>query len=317
MKPTLTVIVPVYNGMPFLRETIDSILNQTYQEFRFLIVDDGSTDNSSDYLKTLTDSRVEVRSQSNMGLCASLNRAIESADTELIARLDQDDVALSCRLEEQVNFLTAHPDYACVLSAVSRMTESGKAFGSYEVKATEAVSDYRANRYGCIAHSAICFRRESFLALGGYRPVLYPVDDYDLLLRFEENYKVAVINRALIKYRIHSQAGTFKTFYDMDFKTRYVEAMAARRRSGKPEISLTEFNQILQQAPVWERWQKNADRVGRLMFRKAGLMIGEAQYIGGVYNLVGSFLLAPKFVWKRLLALYRSRSQSNSNLQNR
>jgi glycosyltransferase involved in cell wall biosynthesis len=227
MKKSLTLIIPVYNGLPFLKETIQSALNQTYKDFRLLIVDDGSSDKSLDYLKTLTDPRIEIRCQSNKGLSTSLNQAVASSDTEFIARLDQDDLAVPYRLQEQINFLTSHPEYACVLSGISRITESGREFGSYKTETLEKISDYKWGAFGCIVHSTICFRRESFLALGGYRSSLYPVDDYDLLLRFEEAYKVAVINKALVQYRIHSNAGTFKTFRDMEMKTRYVEEMAA------------------------------------------------------------------------------------------
>jgi glycosyltransferase involved in cell wall biosynthesis len=305
MQQKLTVIVPVYNGMPFLKETIQSILNQTYKDFHLLIIDDGSTDESSEYLKTLTDPRVEVRYQNNMGLCASLNQAVASSNSELIARLDQDDIALSFRLQEQIDFLTSHPDYACVLSRISRISQSGQEFGSYETDFSEEISDYMQILHGCIVHSTICFRRESFLTLGGYRSSLYPVDDYDLLLRFEEVYKVAIINKALIKYRIHSQAGTFKTFYDMELKTRYVEGMASRRRSGNPEVSLMEFSHTLNQAPLLEKWKRNINGRGRLMFRHAGLRIGEGKYISGLYSLVGACLLTPKLTFQKLLALYR------------
>jgi glycosyltransferase involved in cell wall biosynthesis len=310
MKYQLTVIIPVYNGMPFLPETVDSILNQTYKDFRLLIIDDGSMDESSTYLNSLTDPRVEVRFQSNMGLCHSLNNAIASADSEFVARLDQDDIALPFRLQEQVDFLTAHPEYACVLGNISRITEKGKDFGAYDINSSEAISDYQSSLYGCIVHSTICFRREVFLGLGGYRPAMYPVDDYDLLLRLEENYKTAVINKPLIKYRIHGKAGTFKTFHDMELKTRYVSAMAGLRRANEPEISLTEFSKTLDQASPWELFHRNVNGRGKLMFRKAGLMIGEGQRLGGAMNLLGACLLAPRFAVGRLFALYRSKSVS-------
>ena len=309
MQSKLTVIVPVYNGMPFLKETIESILNQTYKDFHLLIVNDGSTDESSEYLKTLTDSRIEVKHQSNMGLCASLNQAVASCDSELIARLDQDDVALPSRLQDQVDFLSSHLDYACVLSSISRITESCKEFGSYDPDFSEEISDYKWGVYGCVVHSTICFRKESFLTLGGYRSFLYPVDDYDLLLRFEESYQVAVINKALVKYRIHAKAGTFKTFREMEFKTRYVEEMAAQRRSNKPEISLMEFSHTLNQATLWEKWHRNINEMGRLMFRQAGLMIGEGEYFRGLYGLTVAFLLTPRLTLYKLLAL-RHRNES-------
>jgi glycosyltransferase involved in cell wall biosynthesis len=315
MKPKLIVMMPVYNGMPYLKDAIQSILAQTYKQFHFLIIDDGSTDKSLEYLKALTDARVEHRSQKNMGVCATLNEAIATCDAELIARLDQDDIALPFRLQEQVDFLVSHRDYACVLSNISRISGSkNKDFGSYEINSQEGVSDYSSRQYGCIVHSTICFRRESFLSLGGYRSYLYPVDDYDLLLRYEENYKVAVINRALVKYRIHGRAGTFKTFYDMDIKTRYAEEMAARRRFGAPEISLMEYNQILNQASLWEKLRRSNNRMGRLMFRKAGLMIGERHHMRGLYYLMGACLLAPRFALGRLKALHQGRRNSRCDL---
>jgi glycosyltransferase involved in cell wall biosynthesis len=310
MQHNLTVVIPVYNGMPFLKETIQSILDQTYQDFHLLIVDDGSTDGSTEYLKTLTDSRVEVKFQKNMGLCASLNQAMLSSNSNLIARLDQDDIAAPTRLQEQINFLNSHPDYSCVLSGISRFT-SGMEFGSYQNDYTEEISDYTQVIYGCIVHSTICFRRESFVALGGYRPSLYPVDDYDLLLRFEESYKVAVINKALVRYRIHSKAGTFKTFSDMEFNTKYVEEMASRRRAGMPELSLTEFGETLNQVTSWEKYSRNINGIGRLMFRRAGLMIGEGNYINGLYNLVGASLLSPKNTFHKLMGMYQNKNKSS------
>jgi len=306
MQHKLTVIIPVYNGMPLLKSTIQSILNQTYEDFHLLIIDDGSTDGSLEYLKTLTDSRIEIRHQNNIGLCASLNQAIAGADSELIARLDQDDIALPSRLQEQVNFLISHPDYACVLCSVSRITENGKEFGSSKKNFTEEISDYRWELYGSIVHSTICFRKTSFLALGGYRSFLYPVDDYDLLLRFDEAYNVAVINKVLVKYRIHSRAGTFKSFYDMQFKTRYVEKIAAQRRVGKSEISLLEFRQTQGQVTLWKKYKIKNHEMGRFMFRKAGLMIGERQYLRGLYNLFLALLLTPRLTFSELLAYTRN-----------
>lgn len=94
----------------------------------------------------------------------------------------------------------------------------------------------------------------------------------------------------------------------MDIKTRYVEEMAARRRSGNPEISFLEFSHILNQATLQEKWSRNIHRMGRLMFRKAGLMIGEEQYISGSYNLIGACLLAPNLTFGKLLDLYQNKT---------
>jgi glycosyltransferase involved in cell wall biosynthesis len=185
MPAHLTVVIPVYNGMPFLQEAVESILSQTYSEFRLLIINDGSTDNSSKYLNSLSDSRIEVLQQDNVGLCRSLNKAVfEHTESEFVARLDQDDISLPSRLEEQVNFMVQNPSYACVLSNISRIGSDGREFGYYETAAKEIIEDYDLQRYGCIVHSTLLFRREKFIEVGGYRQELYPVDDFDLLLRF-------------------------------------------------------------------------------------------------------------------------------------
>lgn len=309
MPYNLTVVIPVYNGMPFLKDTVESLLNQTYQDFQILIIDDGSKDDSANYLKSLDDPRIEVRFQKNMGLSHTLNQAITNCQTEFVARLDQDDLAVPTRLEEQMNFLTSHPDYVCVLSNNSRITENGKEFEAYDINSAEEISDYQSSLYGPIIPSTMCFRRDSFVEIGAYRAFLYPADDYDLLLRMEENYKMAVINKPLIKYRICSNSGTVRTFSDLQFKTRYIEAMARFRRSGKPEISLTEFSQTLDYVNPIAQWFRNLDERGRLMFRNAGLMIGEGKLIQGFFYLMGACLFSPIFSFNRLFIFYKGQNK--------
>lgn len=303
MQPSITIIIPVYNGMPFLPETIDSVLHQTYSNFRLLAVDDESKDESLQYLKSLTDSRVEVREQSNLGFGNTLNRAIESVDSEFIVHLDQDDIALPTRVEEQINFLLAHPEYDFVLSKVCKISASGKEFGSYDINHLEPFSDYTAIKYGSVSPSTFCFRRKAFLELGGYRPSVYPVDDYDLLLRAEEKFKMAVINKPLVKYRIHNNSATFKKFYDMEIKTRYIEEMARLRREGKPEIPLAEFTKDFDDLGFFKKLRQYSHTTGKLRFRKSGLLLGEKKYLSGILNLVFAYLLAPRFVVNRLFSL--------------
>ena len=104
----------------------------------------------------------------------------------------------------------------------------------------------------------------------------------------------------------------------MGFKTRYVEEIAAQRRSNKPEVSLTEFSHALNQVTLWEKWKRNINDKGRLMFRKAGLMIGEGEYFRGLYSLTVAFLLTPRLTLYKLLALrHQNESRSSKDLINR
>ena len=114
LKTLISVILPVYNGSEYLTESIDCILNQTYSNFEFIIIDDGSTDDSAAIIANYTDVRIRFYSQQNQGLASTLNRGISLANGNYIARQDQDDVSLPNRFAQQVAFLEANPEYGMV-----------------------------------------------------------------------------------------------------------------------------------------------------------------------------------------------------------
>ncbi len=106
----VTVFMPVYNAERYLKQSIDSILNQTYQDFDFIIVEDASTDRSMDVLRSYKDKRIKIyQNESNMGISYTRNRGLELCKTEYMALLDDDDIAMPYRLEHEVKFLDEHP----------------------------------------------------------------------------------------------------------------------------------------------------------------------------------------------------------------
>src|SRR5262245_44814994 len=107
--PKVTVLMSVYNGMPYLTEAVDSVVGQTLKDWILLIIDDGSTDGTAAYLDSLTDPRIQVVHQENRGLAGALNHGVDLCQTEYLARLDADDVALPTRFEKQLAFLEARP----------------------------------------------------------------------------------------------------------------------------------------------------------------------------------------------------------------
>src|SRR5262245_17189068 len=115
----VTVLMTVYNGMPYLPLAVDSIFNQKLRDFRFVIVDDGSTDDTGDYLRGLTDPRVVTLWQSNQGTAAAANFGLKHCETEFVARMDADDIALPTRLDKQRDFLLAHPEVGLVGSQMA------------------------------------------------------------------------------------------------------------------------------------------------------------------------------------------------------
>lgn len=309
--PQLTVITPVYNGMPRLRDTVASILAQEGVDFVYHLVSDGSTDGSDDYLRSLTDPRVRVSFQENKGLCRTLNDAMLAADTPYIARIDQDDLALPDRLRDQVRFLEAHPECCAALGNLERFTDSGTNFGSHlSFPSGTTHVPYRSETFGCVVHSTLMVRREAFAILGGYRHEMYPVDDYDLLLRMEERFEVAFLTRPLIRYRIHGNAGSFTTSEAMDWKTEFALANARSRRAGGSELDMARFQEQWAERPWHTKLGRELAARGRLRFRNAGLLLGEGHRPKGLWNLALAGLLAPRYTLGRIVDMARYRLKS-------
>ncbi len=131
--PKVTVLLPVYNGARFLRQAIDSVLSQTWKDFELLVVNDGSTDGTAAILESYSDPRIRILSNvQNIGLTLSLNKGLQSARGEYIARIDADDIALPIRLEKQVSYLDQHPEVGLVATGVKVIDERGHVTGSYQ-----------------------------------------------------------------------------------------------------------------------------------------------------------------------------------------
>jgi len=311
--PLLTVITPVYNGMPHLRDTVESILSQQGIDFVYHLVSDGSKDGSDEYLRSLTDPRVKVTCQANKGLCQTLNEAMVGAETPFIARIDQDDLALPGRLRDQFEFLDSHPQCGAVLGNLERITDRGSNFGSHLSfpSGTPSVA-YRSETFGCVVHSTLMLRREAFEALGGYRQAMYPVDDFDLLLRMEERFEIGFLTRPVIRYRIHGNAGSFTTSGAMDWKTEFALANARSRRQDGHELDMERFATDWASRPWHQKMGRNLVTRGRLHFRTAGLLLGERRVFQGAWNLALASLLAPKYTSHRIIDMVRYRLKGHA-----
>ena len=121
--PALTVLMPVYNTEKYLKEAVDSILQQSFPDFEFLIIDDSSTDSSAEIIAAYRDPRIRVlKNEKNMGMSATLNKGIEMCRTELIARMDADDISYPERLEKQFRFFESNPECALLYTWAQEIT---------------------------------------------------------------------------------------------------------------------------------------------------------------------------------------------------
>ena len=201
--PLVSILLPVFNGTPWVRETLDSMLQQTLTDFEIIAINDGSKDDSLTVLHSYNDPRIRVVDQENQGLAATLNTAIAMARGRYLARQDQDDLSLPERLARQVHFLDNHPDIGVVGTWAEIIDANGTAIGMHkhpEHSATLAEFLLWNNPF---VHSSLMFRRTVFDSVGGYSTDRnrQPPEDYELMSRVARTWKTANIPEVLHRYR--------------------------------------------------------------------------------------------------------------------
>jgi len=209
LTPKVSVIMPVYNGQDYLSEAIESILGQTFTDFEFIIIDDGSTDKSLDIIKTYTDSRIMlIRNETNLKLIASLNKGMKMANGKYIARMDADDISLPERLAKQVEFMDQHSNIAVCGTWVELFGDCEQSFWQFTDNPDVAKC---VLLFGCcIAHPSVMLRK-TILESGFYYSYLYPhAEDYGLWVQIAKKYDITSLPQVLLKYRISSMQKSAK-----------------------------------------------------------------------------------------------------------
>jgi len=205
--PRISVLMTTFNAGAYLRPAIESVLAQSYRDFEFIIVDDGSTDESATVVESYADSRVHlVRNVANRGQTVCLNQGLALARGEFLARQDQDDLSRPDRLEKQARFLDEHPGIALLGANAEEIERGGQPLGR-----TDLPRDALAIRWGNLffnsfLHSAVMFRtnviREEF---GGYDEDFW-CQDYALFSRVARRHAVANLAESLISLRVHAES---------------------------------------------------------------------------------------------------------------
>lgn len=201
-NPKISVIMSVYNGEKYLREAIESILNQTFTDFEFMIVNDGSTDNSFEIFKSYGDERIKIiNNEENIGLTKSLNKALKVARGEYVARQDADDVSLPNRFDEQMKYLEEHPEVVLLGTNVYLIDESEKTVGKRIVLEKPSIKDLLKNNQ--FNHGSVMFKKKVINQLGGYNELIKYSQDYELWLRIAKSHEVRNLTQSLYKLRSH------------------------------------------------------------------------------------------------------------------
>jgi len=200
--------MPVYNGEKFLQQAVDSILAQTFKEFEFIIIDDGSSDRSPEILETYRkhDSRIRVHRQpQNKGLVEALNTGCQLATGDYIARMDADDISLPERFTKQIQYLDANPQVGFVGTWIDYINEHDQLQPRQWCPPTSTkIIQWSLLFAPCLAHPTWMFRRSVGEKLGYYRSMT--VEDYDFLVRASKITQISNVSEVLLHYRYWSQS---------------------------------------------------------------------------------------------------------------
>ena len=200
-SPQVSVVMSVYNSEKYLREAIDSILNQTFKNFEFIIINDGSTDRSLEIIQSYNDDRIRFINQENTGLAKALNNGIAIARSDYIARMDADDIAYPERIQKQYKFLLNNPEYIIVGSNANIIDMEGNFVhhSNLPIKNEEMKGKLPETRF---IHPSVMFRKDSFYKAGKYPEYMLKAQDYVLFNRMAKYGKFANIREKLLQYRI-------------------------------------------------------------------------------------------------------------------
>jgi GT2 family glycosyltransferase len=238
--PTVSVLMSVYNSARYLPQAVESILRQTFRDFEFIIIDDGSTDGSRETVEryAASDARIRLTSRANTGLTRALNEGLSQCRGEFVARMDGDDIALPTRFARQVEYLREHPECVCVGSRVLYINPFDLPISGSE---TSSTSDHATDhddidrrllegKGGSIVHPAAMMRRDAMLRVGGYREQYNNSEDLDLFLRLAEVGRLANLPEVLLHYRRHLESVSHQKYENQWRLKKQIVAEAYQRR---------------------------------------------------------------------------------------
>lgn len=230
MIPKISVVMAVYNGEKYLREAIQSVLDQTYTDFEFIIINDGSTDNSEQIIKSFTDDRIKYFSKEHSGLINSLNLGLEKSRGEFIARFDADDISEPNRLAEQIKFFENNPQDVLVGSYATIINEAGIKTGelNYPPISWKKIKSYSL-LHNPFIHSSVMFRKALISTIGNYNKKFKHIEDYEFWTRIIYKYPCANIPLPLIRYRLHNNQITKKKNMGMRLLGIWIRILALKK----------------------------------------------------------------------------------------
>jgi glycosyltransferase involved in cell wall biosynthesis len=306
----ISVVMPVYNGQRFLAQAMDSLLAQTFREFEIIAVDDGSTDNTPEILHRYAnaDSRVRIVRGDHAGISAALNRGIEAATHEWIARMDADDVAVPERFARQLAAAKAEPRVVVWGSFAQHVDHAGNVLGISRTGPTSYQEFERFRAAGedvYVIHPTSMLRKDIVLKVGGYDSRFNFCEDLELFDRMAEHGGVVALPEPLLGYRIHATSISMQRFFTMRRFANFVRARAKARRAGQ-SLSYEQFEESSRNRSCFARAAESLHTRSGFYYRKAGLAAAEGAKVKAAAFLATSILMNPAYaiprVWNQVVS---------------
>ena len=256
-NPVVSVLMPVYNSEKYVAEAVESVLAQTFGNFEFLIIDDGSSDGSLAILKRYKekDQRICLVNRPNTGYVVALNEMLVLAQGKYIARMDSDDVALPERFSRQVEFLESNSGVVCVGGSFELIDEKGRLLTCLEPpQSNDDIQKLLLAGHSSICHPCTMMCRQAVIDLGGYNESMMPTEDLDLWLRLGEVGALANLKDKVLKYRLHMYSVSAQTQKQQRNKAREACEQAWRRRGIEGHFEAA------------EQWRPGSDRLSQHNF---------------------------------------------------
>jgi len=214
-KPKISVVMPVYNGEKYLHSAMKCIIDQTFTDFEFLIMDDGSSDRTAQILEAYAkkDKRIKIFHQKNSGIVTSLNTLIAHAKADIIARIDADDISYPQRLKTQYDYLGKHPETVLLGATSLTYREDGTKRGLSDTFAEDFLNRWFLTFNCGFVHSLVMFHKSVFEACGGYWQNEYPAEDYGLWIRMKNHGKIENLKNVLGEYCFNFSSISGKNFH--------------------------------------------------------------------------------------------------------
>jgi len=317
-KTVVSVVMVICNVERFLREAIESILNQTFRDFEFIIVDFGSTDKSkaiaADY--AVIDTRIKLHEIPQCSVAQARNVGCFLAQGRYIAVMDADDVSLPNRLTWEIDFMLEHPEIAILGGAAEWIDAKGRPLWAIDVPTEDEKIKAALQTHYPFVHTATLIRTKAFAHVGGYRSVFTPAEDYDLGLRISEQFQCANLPQVVVKYRIHPRQLSWTRRKQQTLCKLAAQASALSRRNARVDPSnaaneitpavLTTMGvtEAMQQAHIateyrsWISYMSNAGEYRATLKSSAATLWSGRNRDGRLY-IANLHFAAAKFNWQK------------------